>query len=272
MPIIKVKIQEPEPPQEQEEVEARPIRPRLEPAEAWAVEQELSGSLPATARQQRPYQNFVEREARNFWHEIGNTRNLTKPTQEEIRAAAMPILCRALRNRTGHRRHHAVVGMVQHALETGWIKPPFSEACESPNHVEALIQLAHEANWLAREIILPGHPGPKHPPLYYRIDLNSHLPVPTEDSLIRGNYLYNLYGHRVTRAGFIHPWLDPDKYPTKNDFVVRGWDVCYRLGLTRTGVEIFIHGISTISSYPVPWITRLNLLNFTPDPFTSFYW
>ena len=179
----------------------------------------------------------------------------------------MPILCQALRNRTGHRRHHAVVGIVQHALETGWIKPPFSEACESPNHVEALIQLAHEANWLAREIILPDYPGPKHPPLYYRMDLNSHQPVPTEDSLICGNYVYTQYGQRVTRAGFIHPWLDPDKFPTKNDFVVRGWDVCYRLGLTGKGVEIIIHGISTISSYPVPWITRLNLLDFTPSPY-----
>ena len=259
MPLTRktARVPEPHPSQEQEEEEQRAKTPRLEPVEAQPM-----GPL--------PYRDFVEREARNFWHEIGNTRNLTKPTQEEIRAAAMPILCRALRNRTGHRRHRAVADIVQHALETGWIKPPFSEACESPNHVEALIQLAHEANWLAREIILPGYPGPKHPPLYYRIDLNSHLPVPTEDSLIRGNYVYTLYGHRVTKAGFIHPWLDPDKFPTKNDFVVRGWDVCYRLGLTRTGVEIFIHGISTISSYPVPWITRLYLLNFTPDPCTSW--
>ena len=257
MPLkLTAREREPQPSEEQEEIEQRANQPKLEPAEAKAME-------PG-----RPYQAFVESKLRQYLRD-NNIRSLVKPTQDEIHAAAMPILCQALRNRPGHKRHHAVVGIVQHALETGWIKPPFSKACESPNYVEALIQLAHEAGWLAREIILPDYPGPEHPPLYYRMDLNSHLPVPTEDSLIRGNYVYTLCGHRVTRAGFIHPWLDPDKFPTKNDFVVRGWDVCYRLGLTRTGVEIFIHGISTISSYPVPWITPLNLLNFTPNPYTS---
>ena len=37
--------------------------------------------------------------------------------------------------------------MVQHALERGWIKPPISEAYESPSYIEALIELARDARW-----------------------------------------------------------------------------------------------------------------------------
>lgn len=55
----------------------------------------------------RPYQDYVESEARQYWQEIAKERNLTKPDLEEIRTAAMPILCRALRNRFGSRRYRA---------------------------------------------------------------------------------------------------------------------------------------------------------------------
>ena len=121
------RVPEPHSSQEQEEEEPRAKRPRLEP-----VETQPMGPL--------PYRDFVEREARDYWQSLGGVGSLTKPTQEEIRAAAMPILGAALRRREGRNEypdpvmaHHAVGCMIQHALETGRIKPPFSEASESPN-------------------------------------------------------------------------------------------------------------------------------------------
>ena len=122
-------------PQEQEEAVLEAIPPELEPDEAQAVE-------PG-----RPYQDYVESEARRYWQSLGGIGSLTKPDQEEIRATAMPILCRALRNRPGSRRHQAVAALVQYALERGWIKSPFSEACESPSYIDAMIELARDARW-----------------------------------------------------------------------------------------------------------------------------
>ena len=189
MPLKKIaQKMEPQPPQEQEDVEVGAEQPVLEPSEAQAMEPGW------------PYQDFVDRAVREFWQELWNTRNLTKPTQEEIRAAAMPILCQALRNRTGHRRHLAAGGIVQHALETGWIKPPFSEACESPNHVEALIQLAHEANWLAEELTLPDHPS-----IYYNRDVKTNKSVPREVCYIRGEYLSEVFGSKLSENSRIYP-------------------------------------------------------------------
>ena len=121
---------------EQEEAEPDVMRPELLPVEAGPVE-------PG-----RPYRTFVEREARRYWQEVVNVGGLTKPSREDIRAAAMPVLCQALRNRPGSRRHQAVAAVVQHALERGWIKPPFSEACESPSYIDALIELAKDARWI----------------------------------------------------------------------------------------------------------------------------
>ena len=122
-------------PREQEEAVPEAIPPELEQDEAHAVE-------PG-----RPYQDYVESEARRYWQSLGGIGSLTKPDQEELRAAAMPILCRALRNRPGNRRHQAVAALVQHALERGWIKSPFSEACESQNYIDAMIELARDARW-----------------------------------------------------------------------------------------------------------------------------
>ena len=178
------------------EAEINAMQPGLEPGEDLTTE-------PG-----RPYQSFVESEVRKYWQEIGNVRNLTKPNREEIQATAMPILIQALRNRTGHRRHHAVAGMVQHAMERGWIRRhSFSEAGESPSYIEALIQLADDANWLAREIPLPDHPPPKHPPIYYTIGskYGRPAPVPRDDALIRGDYLYKRNGSRLTEDKYIFP-------------------------------------------------------------------
>ena len=97
--------------------------------------------------------------------------SLAKPDQEEIRAAAMPILCAARRRRTGRSSlamaHQGVNAMQLRAVEKGWIKHPFTPSEASSDYVEALVQLADDANWLAREIPLPNHPAPKHPPIYY---------------------------------------------------------------------------------------------------------
>ena len=179
----------------EDEVGPVAIQPGVEPDEPQDTE-------PA-----RPYQAFVENEAREYWQDTGKEHNLTKPGQAEIREAAMPVLCQALRNRTGHRRHYAVAGMVQHAYENGFIRRPFPEAAESPSYIDALIQLADDANWLAREIPLPGHPPPRHPRIYYTIGsrLGRPVPVPRQDALIRGCYLYKTDGTRVTEEKYINP-------------------------------------------------------------------
>ena len=223
MPLKRTALErEPQPPQEQDEAGLIAIRPRLEPDVDQAVE---SG---------RPYQAFVESEVRKYWEEIEERgHNLTKPSKEEVRAAAMPVLCLALRNRRGSRRHQAVAGMVQHALERhwmvrsiykgsrkistqleqgpAWIKRPFSEASESPSYIDALIQLADDAMWLAKEITLPDHPPPYHPPIYYtiRIEWGYHFEYPREDAVIRGDYLYE---NRESRSRAIK---DGDIYPCR---------------------------------------------------------
>ena len=210
--------------QEQEDAGPIAIQPRLEPDEAQAVE-------PG-----RPHQAFVEGEVRKYWQEIKERGpNLTKQSQEELRAAAMPVLCLALRNRRGSRRHQAVAGMVQNALERDWmvrsicegsqfisrklkqepdwIKRPFSEAHESPSYIDALIQLADDAMWLAKEITLPDHPPPYHPPIYYTIRIEWDYPgeIPREDAVIRGDYVYE---NRESRSRVIK---DGDFYPVTVD-------------------------------------------------------
>lgn len=102
--------------------------------------------------------------------------------------------------------HRAVADVVEHARDARWTRRPLSDPFASPTYVDALIQLAHDADWLARGLPLPDHPGSRHPPVYYRIDIDSRMPVPTEDSLIRGDYVFTRYGQCITKAAFIHPW------------------------------------------------------------------
>ena len=225
-------------PQESDESEQIAIRPGLEPDEAQVME---PGRL---------YQDFVEREARKYWQEIGAVRNLTKPTREEIREAAMPILCRALRRRPGSGRypdlaHRGVAAMVQHAYERGWITPPFSEAYDSPNYVEALVRLADNANWLAREIPLPDHPAPHHPTIYYTIGYESGtpVPVPMEDSFILANYVHEQSGKPATDEDIvIYPWVSSENHPYPDISLLerRGWDACYKLVFKDGTVKILI--------------------------------
>ena len=176
------------------EVAAMQPRPEADNSEAMQTE--------------RPYQAFVESEARQYWLETSQAGALVKPTQEQIRAAALPILCLALRNRAGNRRHQAVADMVQHARDRGWIRPPYSRAHASPSYIDALIQLADDANWVAREIPLPDYPPPRHPRIYYTIQFvhGRPVPVPRDDAIIRGNYMHHR-GHdrRITEEDYVYP-------------------------------------------------------------------
>ena len=88
MPLSGKRAREAKSPPRQEQEDAAPQagRPRLEAAEAEAMEPE------------RPYQTFVESRLRQYLRD-NNVHSLVKPSQQEIRSAAMPILCRVLRNR-----------------------------------------------------------------------------------------------------------------------------------------------------------------------------
>ena len=222
-------------PQEQEDAVPEAIPPELEPDEAHAVE-------PG-----RPYQDYVESEARRYWQSLVGRDSLTivkgsltKPDQEELRAAAMPVLGQALRRRTGSEKYLdpnlAVCGvgaLLQYALGQGWIKQPLSEVYAGPFHVNSLIQLADDANWLAREIPLPDHPPPYHPPIYYTWDLSNNLPVPRENSLIRGDYVYTQDGLRITKADYIKPWPYGDAIMLdRKTLLDQGWDACYTMYLS----------------------------------------
>ena len=254
------RVPEPHSSREQEEEEPGAKRPRLEP-----VETQPMGPL--------PYRDFVEREARDYWQSLGGVGSLTKPTQEEIRAAAMPILCAALRRRTGWSpwtmAHNAVGCMIQHALETGRIKPPFSEASESPNHVEALVKLADDANWIAREIPLPDHPPPHHPPIYYTMDPESSRPIPRSDSYIRGDYVYTpWFGSRITASDRILPLVIPedDLVITSMVLQILGLDASFTLVSGSGNVEVVVNYLEKIGSFTFLLRMSLKYLHFSPSP------
>ena len=248
-------------PREQEEAEAPPRRPVPEPVAGRPVQ-------PG-----RPYQDYVESEAERYWQEMVKVGSLNKPDQQEVRAAALPVLGLAQRYRPGpklnpelDRVHMAVNAMHLHAAKSGWVEPPYSRPQASPNYVEALIQLAHDAGWLAREIPLPDHPPPKHPPIYFTIDPATNQPVPREDSLIRADYVHTVGGKRLTEAAYICPWLGPGR-PDLSDFTSRGWNACYSLDKAGDTVEILLHSViyifdlqGTIMVFP------LKELQFSPNP------
>ena len=245
--------------QQEEDLEMVPLmQPDPEPVAAWPEE-------PG-----RPYRDFVEDEARKYWEEMVNLGSLAKPDQEEIRAAAMPILCAARRRRTGRSSlamaHQGVNAMQLRAVEKGWIKHPFTPSEASSDYVEALVQLADDANWLAREIPLPNHPAPKHPPIYYTIDPASKRAVPRSDALISGNYVYETYGHRLTQDDHIYPWPNPEIWPMLDDLISRHWTACYSLHLPyNRQMRIMIHWKSAFDNTQLLRDT-LHLLHFSPFP------
>ena len=249
------------PRQQEEDLEMAPLmQPDPEPVAAWPEE-------PG-----RPYRDFVEYESRKYWDEMVRVGALNKPEQEELRATAMPILCAALRRRTGlspwNRAHQGVNAMQLRYLEKGWIKHPYtpSEAC--PDYVEALVQLADDADLIAREIPLPAHPGPQHPPIYYETDPVSKLPIPRSDALIRANYVHDpVRGGRITQHEYIHPWPSPERLLSARDIASRGWDVCYNLHPTDEGsvlmkFHFIVHilGVAVTNEFPV------TIMPFTPCP------
>ena len=232
-------------PGEQEETEAPQIRPEPEPVAGRPVQ-------PG-----RPYQDYVESEAGRYWQEMVKVGSLTKPDLQEIRTAALPVLGLAQRYRPGpklnpalNRAQMAVNTMQLHAVESGRLKHPFTLSEASPNYVEALIQLADDADWLAREIPLPDHPPPKHPPIYYTVDPVTGQPVPREDSLIRAEYVHTARGMRLTKADYIHPWRGTGALPSLSDMTSQGWDMCYSLDKSGDTVEILLHWVINTSNIP----------------------
>ena len=250
---------EPQPPEEHEEVEPAATRRSLEPVE---VEAEAMG-------QDRPYQDFVESKARKYWQEMVKVGSLSKPAWDEIRAAAMPVLCQTQRRRTGWSPWamalHAVNGMQLRASERGWIKPPYSRLSESPSYIDALTQLADDAGWLAKEIPLPDHPPPKHPTIYYTIDPKSNRPIPRENSLIRADYVYKRDGSLLTQTSHIHPSLCPDG-PDIDEVVANGLDACYALNYEDGTVNIFIYWVEQSGDMTMLCGMPLSLFHFSAYP------
>ena len=245
--------------QEEEEVETPAGRPAAEPVEAGP-------SLPV-----RPYRNYVEIEAERYWREIVQPGTLTKPDQRELRTAALPVLCLALRNRPGIsallRAHMAANAVQLRFAEKRWLKHPYTLSEESPNHAEALVQLADDMDWLAREIPLPDHPAPKHPTIYYTIDPASNLPVPRDDALIRGDYVYTSGTLRLTNADNIHPWRGQRAQPSSEDMTSMGWEITYSLDGTGDAVRVIFHW--KLEHYNLPaFVLKLPVedLVFSPYP------
>ena len=262
MPLKRiVRERESQPPGEQVEAEVRAELPLFEPDEAGAME-------PG-----RPHQDYVENETEKYWREMVKVGSLTKPELQEIRAGAIPVLGLAQRHRPGwklnpvlNRAHLAVNVMQLHLAVSGRIKHPFTLSEASPNYVEALIQLADDANWLAREIPLPDHPPPKHPPIYYTIDPETNRPVPRAGSLIRGDYVFLRTGSRLINHSHFSPWLSARFKPSEFLLIETAY---YSLELTaKNNVEVMLHWALHLpaSNRIVPLVWPLRHTHFSPQP------
>ena len=196
---------------EEEQQEVRAKQPKMEPFE----------DKPAAPG--RPYSDYVEREAEKFRQEAVKTGSRDEPGPELDQA--------------GERALKAVNAMHLHFWEKGWIKPPYSRLEMYPDFVEALIQLAEDTGWLAREILLPVHPEPKHPPVYYTIDPVTKRSVPREDALIRGDYVHTRAGNPITRAEYINPWPHRRRRLIQDirTLISLGWDASYTFYMDRNG-------------------------------------
>lgn len=253
MPLPKIsREREPQPLAQADEEEPVAKRPNLPPAPA------------GDAAPGRPYNTFVDSEARKYWQDMVMPGSLAKPAQQDVRRTAMRILGQALRNRYRSRRHHAVDAMRLHAVERGWVKPPYSSAGESPGYIEALIELSRDAGWLAHEIPLPVHQPPRHPPIYYRIDPRSRQPVPTKESVISGNYV-SVQGCPISGSSIIHPWLDPGHLPNSADLISRNRTACYTLYFNREkAVEVLFHWVRRTREGDICISFPVGFLQFSP--------
>ena len=175
-----------------------PSPPREQEDEEVKVKQLESAPAEAEPMEQgKPYQASVESEARKYWQSLA---------------------------------HHAVADVVQHVREQGWTNRPLSEAYDSPTYIDALIQLARDANWLVEEIPLPGQP-----PIRYTLDARTNTPVPEKDSFIHCRYLSHLFGSKLQGHSRIYPWMSSREYPQPHRGRLDGMGLpaCYTLHVTR---------------------------------------
>ena len=247
-----------------EEAAEAPTRPLLpEPAPA----------VPAPAG--RPYRDYVENETDRYWREMVKPGSLPKPGRQELRAGAFHVQGKAMRRRqcktpdpalAPYRAHQGVNAVHKYLVDKGLIKPAYSRIETSPGYLEALFQLQADARWQPRQIPLPAHPDPQHPAIYYYInDPVRERPVPREDALIYGDYLYTGSGHRLTCEDRIPPWPGPGPTPSAGELIARGWHMCYSLERTEDTVWVMLHWV--IGPYNCPLIMMelpLGDLHFSP--------
>ena len=204
--------------------------------------------------------------------------SLVKPSQQEIRAAARPILLQGLRNRGDIRflpptvkAHMAVNFMHQHAADRGETKRPYKGPYPNSDYIEALIQYADDTRLLGREIPLPKHKGPQHPPIYYYIDPITRRTTPMEDALIRGSYVKNGWGIRLTNADHINPWPGTERaIPSEEQMKQKGRNICYKLSFDRQGeVDLWFYWIPRVRGIDPRLksasIHSLAKINFSPS-------
>ena len=195
----------------------------------------------------RPYQDYVESEARKYWEEMVNPGSLAKPGQEEIRAAGHADPVRSAAQEVGlvalvygpsRRRSHATACPGRNAGSGR----PTTRLAECPGYVEALIQLrTTPIGWPGRSRCRATRRR-SIPPIYYTIDPASKRTVPRSDALISGNYVYETYGRRLTPDDHIYPWPDPEIWPMLDDLASRQWTACYSVHLRYDGhMHIMIH-------------------------------
>ncbi len=257
--------------QEEDEMEAPARRPLPEHAQAGP---EPVHAGPAPAQAGRPYRDYVEREAERFRRDIENDGSLDEPGRQETGAAALPGPSWSQRRMSDPgpgpaltREQMAVHVAQMYLVKKGFIKPPYSRLEACPDYAEALVQLADDTGLLAREIPLPDHPAPKHPIIYYAIDTATGQPVPREDALIRGDYVYTRTGKRLTEADYIYPWRGTGSELTSSDLASRGWDACYSQQQAGDKVEIEVHWLIRSFSIPIGTMSsRIEDFHFSPNP------
>ena len=251
---------ESQPPREQGEAEPSAKRPRLDPG----------GDKPVAVG--RPHQAFVESRLKQYLRDE-NVSSLVKPTQEEIRAAALRILVQALRRRK-HRWIYldpvlplrAVADMAQYVREQRWTTRPLSLPTISSDYLQALVQLAEDTGWLGRELSLPAHLDPQHPPIYYYMETSrADRPVPRDDALLRGDYVhFTVTGGWLIEKGHFYPWRAAAR-PTPNDLFTRGWLACYTLYFgDENEPEIMFHYLDRIAHFYSVVKYPLRLMRFSP--------
>ena len=224
--------------------------------------------------QGRPHQAFVETEARKFRQEMETGADPAQPASQDDLAAAAPGPVRAPRTSDDVMSLKAVAAVAEYARQKHWVKPPYSNTYRSPSYVDALIQLADDAGWLAKEIPLPAHAEPHHPAIFYTVEKKYGFPcgIPKEDSLIHADYVHTLNGQRISRQRVIHPWpiLREGFFPERGRMLELGWDACYTLSVGKGGkAELQFHRappFAGVLGEPPLKIISMGNVHFGPHP------